>query len=468
APAPQQRLRATLAAPAAKALAAALRSDASARVEWALAPLSAPAARELHVVCDLPGGRASARVALPPLQAGALLELTTPLRLELEPLLASGWVRDETGAALRSARVRVQVDSEGGEPAGRFETRSDADGRFELRGRTQAGTGSLLARADGHVERKDAQLALPALDQSLELRRAGALRGKLALPDEFPPEALTLELTCAGEAPRRFQPAQDGTFVQRGLPPGRWSLQASVGREWPCAELAGLEISAGGLCEDPRLLPWDLRRRIGQIEVELVDAEGAPVPLARVSVLDRPAEGDRAARRRDLLARDGWLRIPTSYTSIDVEFHADAKRARRERFLFDGARIELPAALRARVELGSAVPALAKGQALWIALAPARPAQGELAQFTRAELERTLLAARARIGRNGRSASFPMPAAGRYALRVYVGEFKNTKRSRLVLQREVELAGQSDTQVWRMRVDAQRVAAWLGRPAAPR
>jgi len=61
-----------------------------------------------------------------------------------------------------------------------------------------------------------------------------------------------------------------------------------------------------------------------------------------------------------------------------------------------------------------------------------------------------------------------MPAAGRYALRVYVGEFKNTKRSRLVLQREVELAGQSDTQVWRMRVDAQRVAAWLGRPAAPR
>ncbi|TAJ15060.1 MAG: hypothetical protein EPO68_12500, partial [Planctomycetota bacterium] len=141
APVGKLALRATLAAlPAsaaggagARARSARLRGDANGRFEWNLAPLEASAGRELVLECELPGGRARATAPLPRLEVGAPIELA-PLVLAYEPLVATGWVRDERGVPIRGARVRAEVRPDPARPAVAVDARTRRDGRFEVRG----------------------------------------------------------------------------------------------------------------------------------------------------------------------------------------------------------------------------------------------------------------------------------------------------------------------------------------------
>jgi hypothetical protein len=451
----------------ARARTARLRGDADGRVEWNLAPLDADVARELVIECDLPGGSARATALLPRLAAGAPIELA-PLVLAYEPLVATGWVRDERGVPIRGARVRIEARPDPARAAVVVETRTRRDGRFELRGALPRCEVVLRVSASRHLPVRVNRGVPPLLEQELVLQRAGALEGRVEVPREFPPEVLALELSSAAHGVRRFGVAPDGSFAQRGLPAGSWKLDVLVGREWPCAQLDGLEIAVAGICRDERLMPLDLSHAVAVVGVELVDPDGEHVPSVRARVHDRPAVDGQPARARELRASEGWLAIPTSYASVDAEFHAPAHASRRERALGDGARVELGSAPRARIELGSAVPELAKGRTLWVALAPARPLEGELAQFSRAELERGSLEARVRIGRSGRSGVFALPAAGRYALRVYCGPFRDAQKSRLCLRRDFDIEARAAPQPLRLQVPQSRVASWVGTAAGVR
>ena len=241
------------------------------------------------------------------------------LRFQSAPLLCAGVVLDEQGEPVAGARIEAWPPGASGPsfPAC-AETRSSANGTFELRG---AGLEARLVLA---VHKEDL-LAEPELvprgtrDLRVVLRAGGEIEGRVQVDPSLRGAVLLIEARRSGDdaQPPGAPPSTslrlgaDGTFLLRALASGSYDL--SVVHAASAAVLGGVRgiaVRAGARTRDPRLAPLDLGTALRALELELVDTAGVPVAGGRASsrpsgALDGPWTTSIAEHGRVQLVGDG-------------------------------------------------------------------------------------------------------------------------------------------------------------------
>ncbi len=241
---------------------------------------------------DVDGAVTGATLDLAALQQGERRDLGT-VRLQPAPLIAQGTVRNDLGAAIADARIRVELqvpanrgDAWRAEPM--LDTRTTTAGTFTIHGALPRGPFRLRAEAEGHFP-QTTDLLPPGASLDLRLQRVGVCKGRLLLPDWVPPNAAIVTLQRSsqpGEQPGRPRQAPvrhpQGYFWIGNLEPGLYTASVTVRNvPLPMATFDGVRIDPG-TNEDPRLSPLDLGtalfryrlRAIGPGGRELAELDG--------------------------------------------------------------------------------------------------------------------------------------------------------------------------------------------------
>ncbi|MBK9383773.1 MAG: hypothetical protein IPN34_02955 [Planctomycetes bacterium] len=215
--------------------------------------------------------------------------------LRLPPVLVAGLVLDARGAPVSRAWIELAAYSEGQRdeeaqiliPAARC---TDADGRFELRGRSSAHL--LLVRSGTHEHALARFAGVPSgtLELRLQLAPSTSLAGQVILDPGFAASELRVRLALPDGRSCASRPEPDGRFRFEGLPHGRWTpeLHAASGRVLALDELAVSErtppiaLDARGRLAE-LALRWSPPAGTAQASAELEDALGrrAPIELRR-------------------------------------------------------------------------------------------------------------------------------------------------------------------------------------------
>jgi protocatechuate 3,4-dioxygenase beta subunit len=241
-----------------------------------------------------PAGSSPAGEAPSGLSAGAGATETCAIEIRL--------LDESTGRPLSGEDVTVTLR---GESILRPETaRTDADGKFRLE-RVRPGLYSLETRhADYLPDARSVELAAESGQEEVEIPLAPGegVGGVFVDGASKPVSGVSLALALAdGSAIDnvRARSAADGSFLLKGLRPGKWSLSAihegfrAVRREVLVPSPAPLQIE---LSEDPGFL------------VSVRDVEARPVSGARVMVLGRTG-GLSGGRSSGLTGPDGDIQL---------------------------------------------------------------------------------------------------------------------------------------------------------------
>lgn len=232
-------------------------------------------------VLATPDGRESTSAPIPhPL--GGYRDLGD-LVLRAAPLIAAGMVVDALGAPVEDAELAVWIESRvPGWPAEtQIRARSDASGRFELRGELAAEPASITAlseRRRARLSRADG-LRRGATGLTLVLDEPCRLYGRVELPEGWPREFLHVRIAPAsGRAePVELAIGPDGSFQTELAPAGVARLEV---RADPCGEvLAALDrlvLPPRGQADDPRLNPVRLGPAQELVRIRVVDRERRP------------------------------------------------------------------------------------------------------------------------------------------------------------------------------------------------
>lgn len=259
-----------------------------------------------------PSDRCLAVCALPVTLAPGINDLGT-LTLRAAPILAAGIVRDERGAPMAGAGVRVTplIKNANGAMVREQEpllALSRADGSFSVRARSDATHVEVLSADNALARVARHELAHGATSIELKIARCGHLKGRVLLPAGAPARALRvvaesqstdLDLLhdyCRARYGRSDPPLSSWkelklqTFVdERGrfefdcLPPGpvHVYLKDPNGGEALFAQVAGVEIVSGRIAQDARLDPIDLSQ-LTLFSLSVKQLDGAPLPYAWV------------------------------------------------------------------------------------------------------------------------------------------------------------------------------------------
>ncbi|MBL8898830.1 MAG: sigma-70 family RNA polymerase sigma factor [Planctomycetes bacterium] len=258
--------------------------------------------------------------------AGELVELG---ELALEPALelARGRVVDETGQPLVGALVRVDRAQVFGARAQQLwlphaQTRTDAEGRFLLRGAgTRADRFELaVEHADHCFERCVLE---PGREHELRAPRGGAVEGRVNLGAAIDAARVAL-LVRPLRGEKHLAPlGGDGAFHVRGLPPGPAEIElvAAGSAGTPLLRAAPCCIAAGGVAE---LGVLELDTRVRLLERRFLDVDG-PLVERELELRGESSAGPFFARLRS--DRDGRLAllVPTELEWLDLALDGELR-----------------------------------------------------------------------------------------------------------------------------------------------
>ena len=320
------------------------------RIELEHDPAASSDELTLTVVGRGGAGERSARVPVA-LPAAGERDLGDVVARE-SPLVAAGRVVDERARPVPGARVRVRrpiLAGAGGEGArSRVEpelgARADAEGRFELRGDTDAPELLVQAWHEGHLPGPEVSIAPGARALELVLERTGTVEGSLALDGEVPSQSITIDV-----GGRRTSLRRDASFVAQ-LRPGSYRVTVALaGDPDPLAVVEDVVVLAGETTRDVRLSPIDLRGRFALARIELVDDQGAAV-ASPGRVRARPHGA--AAPVRAFEIEGGRAHVPLRGLALDLEVQVQGYRTARLESVDGDRRVALRRGLPLVLQLG--------------------------------------------------------------------------------------------------------------------
>jgi len=238
------------------------------------------------------------------------------------PLIAGGTVIDQDGKPIEYADLHLgdQLWQPDGtfnwNPMGFEGARTDAEGRFELRGELLQNTFALYARARDH-ETKWVPFEFRQSDLVIVLADRGGLGGQLRLPAGFPVERLAVVAAPQEGAPPdwslntipRVGVRTEGAFEFPDLNPGTYRIAVQTGMySEPLADLGTFEVSAGNQ-GSPEALAADVDlKSLKVIDIEIVSPDAGEVQgVVRVG-----------KSHRQTLIQDGAVSLVTPFAGLDV------------------------------------------------------------------------------------------------------------------------------------------------------
>lgn len=212
-------------------------------------------------------------------------------------VLLSGLVIEGRGIGVPDATVQVErhvVDAGGFgmrmvavEPLPELTTRTDAEGRFEVRG-AETGEVVVLAEKESYVLEEEVECTVPATRVTLVLGRAGAILVTVAADSLELADEVGVEVRSPGAdrtVDRDVGDLRTGRLMSDAVAQVSYDV-VLVGRRdrKPLHTVPGVQVRAGETTEDPRLQELDLRALLAEIRVSVVDPGGRPVPGVTVHV----------------------------------------------------------------------------------------------------------------------------------------------------------------------------------------
>ena len=221
-------------------------------------------------------------------------------------------------------------------------TQTDEAGEFRMTGELGPGEYALLARANGFFPSEEVPFTPGTQGIEVVLDRAGALEGRVVLPDGVPHDLVGLLLAREGEEPD-WTPwtlprlSESGAFSIPDLAPGPVDVGVVVfGFGEPFSTVRDVLVVGGETVRDPRLDPLVLEGVHG-IELTVVDDAGEPVPKGYA--LHRPLADHDADRC--VFFGAGTARLVADRPAIDVDLTAPGFRPLRLEGARDGETITL-------------------------------------------------------------------------------------------------------------------------------
>jgi hypothetical protein len=329
------------------------RADSRGGVDYSDAPLALDAQARFRFDIDVSRGSApnafvvytcdaerheqlSAARDLPaPLDVG--LHDLGDLTLEASPRVAAGVVLDHRGQPVAGATIHIGTEDReetnpSWMPLDLPETRSDAQGRFDVRARMALPQIEVLAERDGSSSNTVA--AQPGADDLvLLLPESGNVAGRVLLDDTLGKPGALIEMVysapSAGEnspPSKRTMLDKKGEFEIRGLRAGTYEVRVSSPNNWiPLARVAEVAIEADRTTRDPRLDPLDLRGQLLSFTLRVVDAHDAPVPQSWL-VVHRGDLGDETFDDSNALGNTIKHGVVCSLAGVDVRAGAPGMR----------------------------------------------------------------------------------------------------------------------------------------------
>lgn len=196
------------------------------------------------------------------------------------PILVRGVVVDAEGNGVARAGVRAWPAD--GSPPMSWAPRvfTDSAGRFLLR--SPLPQEDFLLKASTHRSRASSPVLAPGgPDVVLRIEEEGAISLQLLTDDERLRRALRVSARLDGDVGHwwpKEDVAEDGPLLVEHLQPGTWRLRIELeGHREPVFEARGIQVVAGEVTQDTRLLNIDLRGRFIPLEIEVLGAEGRPL-----------------------------------------------------------------------------------------------------------------------------------------------------------------------------------------------
>ncbi|HKB14957.1 MAG TPA: carboxypeptidase-like regulatory domain-containing protein, partial [Planctomycetota bacterium] len=302
------------------------------------------------------------------------------------PVAAAGTVVDAAGDPVGRATVTPTVPLprtvEGG--ATRLPkcwlvpVRTDARGRFEIRGEVGSDRVSLLAEKRG-LAGDPVEVEAGARDARLVLEVAGEIEGTVLLdPSLLDSIVLAHAFRKTPEPSREVSSsekpavvARDGRFSLRGLESGSHSVHlvyAATGTE--IGRVEDIPVREGETARDPRLDPLDLRGGFRLIDLELADERGAPIFQARAYSRRSGEANDRWTYAR---AEGGRLKLLRDERPLDVSITSPGFLRTELDRVTDSQRVALRRAASVRLELAGGLAVPEPPLFLGAALTPVQP-----------------------------------------------------------------------------------------------
>ncbi len=256
--------------------------------------------------------------------------------------------------------------------------RTDARGRFEIRGEVESDRVSLLAEKKGLVG-DPVEVRAGARDARLVLGAAGGIEGTVLLDSSLLDSiVLAHAFRKTPESPREVasseKPAvvgRDGRFSLRGLEGGTHSVRlvyAATGTE--IGRVEDITVREGETARDPRFDPLDLRGSFRLIELELADERGQLVSQGRA--YSRPS-GEADARWTYARAEGGRLKLLRDDRPLDVAITSPGFLRTELDRVTDSQRATLRRAASVRLELAGGLAVPEPPLFLGAALTPVQP-----------------------------------------------------------------------------------------------
>lgn len=212
-------------------------------------------------------------------------------------VLLSGVVTDASGRPVANAYL-FTLDP-GAAAASLPQGRTDADGRFELRGPPRDRPLALWVTHPGHDSAQRPSIAVPSLDLRVVLAtaNASALRVRALLADASCDAGLVVSA-------RRSATTEERVELPR-IAPDAWESAALAAGTYDVAitacgglvaEVARVVVPQRGASADPRLEGLDLRERLACVRVRLVTDRGDALARGTLSIDGATLVADDAGR----------------------------------------------------------------------------------------------------------------------------------------------------------------------------
>ncbi len=380
------------------------------------------------------------------------------VKLTLPPLLAAGVVTDTGGALIRGADVRGAYGVRRSESRISWRTlrdaraRTDADGRFELRGWSSApdfavGVSHVSYGRSGYV-----QVPLGSSDVRIELFGAGSIEGRLLVNEGVELRSVRFALYRGGDPAQRLDVSRDlegdGSFVLSQVEEGTHTLTLTLRRAGePLLRFDGVVVRADEVTDDPRLREIDLRGLVYRYLLRVSAPGGGPVPAVEASY--RPPGSEEWEYEHE---SGSELELITTSPALELEVSSGGFRAARLEVAPGEHAITLSPGLPLRFVLEGGMPPLPEGYALAIRL-------------DRADASR-MYSEQAVFGTNGEALVFvPGPGTYRVKASLYATDERGSRSRGLVVEspREILVADVAREQAFGVRLDRAGFEATLKR-----